>query len=152
MAMCTDCWMLNGAIEEGTEGLPTSQWRVEDSLTTARMRVLINCCIQVCLHTLPPHRTCLSMPPPRLTFPVGAVPSPRSHTKVAMEKPQKELYIRSTVAEILHEMCLDSEVPRAQRKFERRKMSRCGIIYGLLTVPPVEVVLRSATFLARQMK
>ncbi|CBN77483.1 expressed unknown protein [Ectocarpus siliculosus] len=47
-----------------------------------------------------------------------------SHTKVAMEKPQKELYIRSSVAEILHEMCLDSEVPRAQRKFERRKMSR----------------------------
>lgn len=69
-----------------------------------------------------------------------------------MEKPQKELYIRSSVAEILHEMCLDSEVPRAQRKFERRKMSRCGGIYGLLTVPPVEVLLRGSTFLAGPMK
>lgn len=53
----------------------------------------------------------------------------RSHTKVAMEKPQKELYIRSSVAEALHEICLDSEVPPSQRKFERKRMSRQDV-YG----------------------
>lgn len=41
-----------------------------------------------------------------------------------MERPQKELYIRSTVAEILHDLCLDTEVAPSQRKFERKKMSR----------------------------
>lgn len=28
------------------------------------------------------------------------------------------------MAEILHDLCLDSEVPPAQRRFERKKMSR----------------------------
>lgn len=48
----------------------------------------------------------------------------RVHTKGAAEKHQTADYIRSSVAELLHEMCLDSEVPTSQRKFERRKMSR----------------------------
>eukprot|EP00752_Nemacystus_decipiens_P010845 g9643.t1 len=46
------------------------------------------------------------------------------HTKAAKERPQKDLYIKSTVAEILHDLCLDTEVPPSQRKFERKKMSR----------------------------
>ncbi|CAN0333308.1 unnamed protein product [Pylaiella littoralis] len=60
-----------------------------------------------------------------------------SHTKVAMEKPQKELYIRSSVAEALHEICLDSEVPPSQRKFERKRMSRQDV--ALLNKPPVAI-------------
>ena len=46
------------------------------------------------------------------------------HTKSAAEKLLTADYIRSSVAEALHEMCLDAEVAPSQRKFERRKKSR----------------------------
>ena len=63
-------------------------------------------------------------PPLRPALSLSFAGSPRQHTKVAMEKSHKELYIRSTVSEILHDLCLDTEVPPSQRKFERKKMSR----------------------------
>lgn len=41
-------------------------------------------------------------------------------------------YVTCSVAEVLHEMCSDVEVPPSQRKFERRKMSRSALCYPVL--------------------